>query len=1466
MKMRVRRRSRSFIVKLLLAVCVLSTQWSDHTGLRARGPEESWAGGTDLIWQHPTSGLYAWPMRGLSREGDGAYLVPSQFPGTGWQIVGRGDFNNDGHLDNVIRNSVDGSIGVWLMENDVELIDGHLFLPSAADTEWEIVGVGDMDNNGWPDLVWQRSDGGLAIWHMQGLTMLSADWLTPTHFPAAGWRVRAVADMDGDGHNDLVIQNQLDGAVGAWLMNGAYRLDALLLTPAVLPDTHWKIVGATDVDDDGHADLVWHHQQSGALAVWAMNRLVQREAHYLSPSPVTDVNWQVRAVSKRPTAAAPTFSVDAGTYFEPFTVTVTSSTPGATVRYTTDGSEPIASSPVVRAPIPVDATMNLKAKAFKVAHLPSTATATYTMEVATPTFTPGAGTYSTPQAVAIFVTTPGSTIRYTVDGSNVTETSPIYGGPLSVDGAAVVQARAFRTGWTPSPIASATFTFVAAAPVFDPAPGAYPANPSISISTLTPGATIRYSTSGEPDANSPVYGGGLSFPPSDLTLRAKAFKIGWTSSTTTTGQYTLGQVHPAPVASPAGGVYDIGQQVSLSVSGSATIRYTINGPVPDESSPIYTSPIVFNEPGTLRIRAFASGYAPSSVATVVYAIRVARPTVTPSGGDFETAPTVFMASDTDGATIHYTTDRSEPTTAAQQYTGQFNVANYATVKARAFKPGWADSGVVTETYITTDLLQEEYGSPWAVQMTNVSPNATNVTGSDVTFALAGGAFDTSMPIDVYRNGQRLLAVSTTESVHIASALVEGRNSVQLFATDADGYAVHETITLWAGSRTVAATVETRNGVAIAGATVSASLIADQSVTTGGATSSAGSLLLGGIPSGETVRVIASAPGYTPVEVEVGPGASAISLALDIDNNAFISGLAGWTASTSRAQVIAHSEYSSPFVPCGDCAGRGTEAIAPENGPDGNEQSQGAQPGNATQDGQSSATTSDWDVAVDTKNLLGPQTVTRTFSVGAGSSSVALRYRFQTDELFTAYPRNGLFRDDWYSITLRSAATGTQVVDTRSISSLLGQFDVNAATPWMTLSLPALAGDTIDVTLTVSNAVDNAHMSILYADFVQSTVHRINPSRTDLRDLIYANDGNAAARPEKVLTALSASALPAGLPWGNVAVLHGTVRIEGDPDDQLQRVWIEVLEDGQVKAVGELARDCVPTLSDPTTCAKDNPRMALIGVPFGQDRAVFIGAKDTGYTPPLFEIASAELAKLNQSVETNNLLRIRVRARFVGGREIATTLDQQLSRLLLYTGTNRFGSTTRDLGGCEGLGGAKVAANKGPFPCGSDSWVLPRVKKWADAVTTITHGDQDIQVLWNDFSNMHGGHFPIHKGHRAGDTIDGDFGGFRNLDKTAGERVIAFLNKYSSNGEIEYIGIGYSTKSIKMENGKPVVVNGKPVLVEGCTVAVPVSSTNPFWNAVKDVTLVDGRLARNVIRNWPGHCDHFDIRVLSERIK
>ena len=81
----------------------------------------------------------------------------------------------------------------------------------------------------------------------------------------------------------------------------------------------------------------------------------------------------------------------------------------------------------------------------------------------------------------------------------------------------------------------------------------------------------------------------------------------------------------------------------------------------------------------------------------------ATPSFTPAGGVYTSAQDVTITTTTDGATIYYTTDGTEPTTSSSVYSSAISVSQTTTIKAIAVKAGLDNSTVATATYTIVNL-------------------------------------------------------------------------------------------------------------------------------------------------------------------------------------------------------------------------------------------------------------------------------------------------------------------------------------------------------------------------------------------------------------------------------------------------------------------------------------------------------------------------------------------------------------------------------------------------------------------------------------------------------------------------------------------------------------------------------------------------------------------------------------------
>ena len=336
--------------------------------------------------------------------------------------------------------------------------------------------------------------------------------------------------------------------------------------------------------------------------------------------------------------------------------TITDTTVGATIHYTSDGSTPTCtSSPSGSSPINLttpsaSGTYVYKAIACETGWTASnvvTSTYVITGTVADPIFNPPSG-YSSPTAIAVTITetTAGATIHYTTDGSTPTCTSsPSGSSPVnlttpSAPGTYTYKAIACETNWLQSNVITSTYTITDG---LVPDPTFTPSNPAPSLTPIAftiddsmSGAIIHYNNGdgSTPDCNTSPSGTGpinLVTPsaPGTYVYKAIACYPNYTPSNVVTSYYTIIQpgVLPAPTFDPPGGssIVPISFVIQDAEDG-VLIHYTDNGDDPTcTSGYVGSSPISLTTPnalGTYVYKAMAceSGWTDSSITTATYYI------------------------------------------------------------------------------------------------------------------------------------------------------------------------------------------------------------------------------------------------------------------------------------------------------------------------------------------------------------------------------------------------------------------------------------------------------------------------------------------------------------------------------------------------------------------------------------------------------------------------------------------------------------------------------------------------------------------------------------------------------------------------------------------------------------------------------------------------------------------------------
>jgi len=198
-----------------------------------------------------------------------------------------------------------------------------------------------------------------------------------------------------------------------------------------------------------------------------------------------------------------------------------------------------------------------------------------------PTFDPAPGPYEGPLAVTLNCAELHATIMYTTDG---TDPSPLngtqYTGPFTVsdNNESSIRAMAFSPGATDSLIVQADYTIQANMPQIDPPPGIFSMNFLATLSSPTPGSSIRYAIDG--GAYSPYLAPFMISTGSTVTAVASHPDMADSPLLTAIYLINTGQVAP-PVFTPAPGTYTSAVAVALSsTTPGALIMYTTDGSDP----------------------------------------------------------------------------------------------------------------------------------------------------------------------------------------------------------------------------------------------------------------------------------------------------------------------------------------------------------------------------------------------------------------------------------------------------------------------------------------------------------------------------------------------------------------------------------------------------------------------------------------------------------------------------------------------------------------------------------------------------------------------------------------------------------------------------------------------------------------------------------------------------------------------
>ena len=120
-----------------------------------------------IIWRDTSGNLALWRVNGATVQSTNLGTVPSN-----WVVKGVGDFNGDGNLDLLFRDSTSGTVAMWFF-NSSGTVQSTATVGTVSNT-WTILDTGDYNGDGRSDILWTDASDNLAIWLMLGSTVASS--------------------------------------------------------------------------------------------------------------------------------------------------------------------------------------------------------------------------------------------------------------------------------------------------------------------------------------------------------------------------------------------------------------------------------------------------------------------------------------------------------------------------------------------------------------------------------------------------------------------------------------------------------------------------------------------------------------------------------------------------------------------------------------------------------------------------------------------------------------------------------------------------------------------------------------------------------------------------------------------------------------------------------------------------------------------------------------------------------------------------------------------------------------------------------------------------------------------------------------------------------------------------------------------------------------------------------------------
>ena len=525
-------------------------------------------------------------------------------------------------------------------------------------------------------------------------TAAESTLITLTATPATGYHFGQWNVVDDDNNPVTVTENTFVMPASDVTVNAIFWIDTLNITATVNPNNAGTVEGTGEFEYGSSTTLSATPAEGYLFSSWTLDGTEVGTTATLTVNPITEDAAYVANFVVMGQVAAPTFTPAAGEYDSENIpeITINCATEGATIHYTTDGSEPTATSAVYSTPINITGTTTIKAIAMKDEMLPSeVAEATYTIN----------------QMYYVNVATDIANGEVTADPVKGLVNAEITLTATPATGYHFGQWNVVDADNEPVEVSNNTFNMpasdVTVSAIFLPdtfnlileAMQGTLLNGYVRDSHYIFGEGFTLPTADDVEYEGHTFGGWYSnydFEGDPMTeISTDAYGDTTVFAKWTVNIYTISaSVNPTNGGSVEGtGQYEYGSDATLVATpaeGFLFNSWTLDGEVVS-TNPVYD--IIFIEGDAAYVANF------EAMGTV------ATPVINPNGGTFdsENIPEITISCATEGATIYYTTDGSEPTPNSQQYGDEpITITGTTTIKVIAVAENMLPSEVTTVTF------------------------------------------------------------------------------------------------------------------------------------------------------------------------------------------------------------------------------------------------------------------------------------------------------------------------------------------------------------------------------------------------------------------------------------------------------------------------------------------------------------------------------------------------------------------------------------------------------------------------------------------------------------------------------------------------------------------------------------------------------------------------------------------------